>query len=299
MLFVWPRLSRIDLGAVRILGPGLGNLLFPWARAVELADALGVTVVWPTWPQIKLGPSLRGEPDARFYGDLFRPTSQYLSGVRKLAALLGLPRLDEHRARSAHHGLVVVEGMAEQFRSLDGPRIRLAQSLRAISRPEHLPPTRHPGPRVCAVHVRLGDFSEPRDLEELRRGGQGYRVPTRWYTEVLAGLAASDPTLEFVVYSDGSDRELAPLLSSARIRRSPSGRSALADLWSMSEADVFVGSASTFSLWAAYLGGMPSIWFKGELSSQLQRALPGMQLGLDLGEAMPDWFTSLRRAPAS
>jgi hypothetical protein len=297
VLLVWPRLSRFDLGAVRILGPGLGNLLFPWARAIELAETLGVSALWPTWPQIKLGPVLRCERDARFYADLFRPTPQYVDGPLKLAALLAFPRVAEDRAPIAHRGLVVVEGMAGQFRSLEGPRSRVVQKLREITRLEHLPPPRVAGRRVCAVHVRLGDFSEPRDLAELRRGGQGYRIPMRWYVDVVAGLAAADPALEFLIYSDGSDRELAPLLATPQVRRASAARSALADLWMIAEADVLVGSASTFSLWAAYLGGMPSVWFKGELSSQLHRELPGKQLDLDLGEAVPSWFTaSCRRA---
>ena len=97
MAFAYPLFEKYDLGVVRLLGPGLGNLLFPWARAVVACDRDGLTLIDPTWPSIKVGPLLRGEADLRFYGSLFRPAPHSVSGLRKLMLLLGSRRVSEER----------------------------------------------------------------------------------------------------------------------------------------------------------------------------------------------------------
>ena len=77
--YVYARLSSWDFGVLRVFGAGLGNLLFPWARSMVLARSAGLIPIFPTWPQLKLGPIFRRERDARTYQDLFRPTSEYIS----------------------------------------------------------------------------------------------------------------------------------------------------------------------------------------------------------------------------
>src|ERR1035441_7562623 len=78
------RFSKWDFGAFRWLGPGLGNLLFPWARFVLATKERGLTPIAPTWPAIKIGTLLRKELDARFYFGLFQAGPGHVVGWRKL-----------------------------------------------------------------------------------------------------------------------------------------------------------------------------------------------------------------------
>src|SRR5689334_20396259 len=95
MLYAYPRFSTLDLGFVRVLGPGLGNLLFPWARCVVACRDRHLIPVAPTWPQIKLGPWLRGELDKRTYAGLFLPRVGEVSGIRKMRLLISARRVPE------------------------------------------------------------------------------------------------------------------------------------------------------------------------------------------------------------
>jgi len=63
------------------------------------------------------------------------------------------------------------------------------------------------------------------------------------------------------VFSDGTDEQLAPVLSLPGVRRAAP---AVVDLIRMSRARVLVTTGtSSFSAWAAYLGGMPTPWYPG------------------------------------
>src|SRR5262249_28756870 len=60
---------------------GLGNMLFPWARAEVFRKRHGVPMLAPQWTQFKIGPLLRGERDKRYYTGLFdHSRSKYVSG---------------------------------------------------------------------------------------------------------------------------------------------------------------------------------------------------------------------------
>ena len=65
------KFSKIDLFDFRLGGPGLGNLLFPWARGVIFARKNNIPVLSPNWKTFKIGTYLRSEKDKRTYNDLF------------------------------------------------------------------------------------------------------------------------------------------------------------------------------------------------------------------------------------
>jgi hypothetical protein len=58
-------------------------------------------------------------------------------------------------------------------------------------------------------------------------------------------------------------------------------RAAITDLLALSQAKVLVGSGSGFSMWAAFLGQMPSVWHPGQ---RLDRLLDGHSKEVDLLE---------------
>jgi hypothetical protein len=68
------------------------------------------------------------------------------------------------------------------------------------------------------------------------------------------------------IFSDGKEHELMPLLElGATLYRSGSD---MTDLLAMSAASILVGSNSTYSRWAVFLGDMPSIWVKREVQEE-------------------------------
>lgn len=273
MIFIYPRLSRVDLGLVRVLGPGLGNLLFPWARSVVLAHRTGYPLLYPTWPQIKIGSVLRRERDTRFYSDLFRcPPRGYVSGAARLALLACGVRVPESALESASQvrgrpRLAVVEGMAGLFEPLVGHHELVRTELIRMTHECHLRGATHANAGGVSIHVRLGDFL-PASTEALRTGNYNYRIPLSWYVARAQELQQRLGVSRFHVFSDGSDAELADLLALPGAQRVDFG-SSIADLIALAHSRVLIASGSTFSMWASYLGSMPTLWYPGQLRQRL------------------------------
>ena len=115
--------------------------------------------------------------------------------------------------------------------------------------------------RFIAAHIRLGDFTIPQDGTQVRRNSNT-RIPLSWYESVIRVLQKRYPDMPVRIFSDGEDSELQPLLAlGASTYRSGSD---IRDLLTMSSASILVGSNSTYSLWAAFLGNMPTLWLDVE-----------------------------------
>ncbi len=298
VLIAYPRLSERDLGLVRIAGPGLGNLLFPWARAVCFARRLGVPLLWPTWPQVKLGPILRKEVDKRFYISTFAATPAYVSGWPKLRCLFRWPRVPEQLREQAlqdrrTNRLLVFEGLSGLFEELRGNNALILDELLSIARAPHRSAWRGRGNAAIAIHVRHGDLQPAPNAQLLRDGVIGYRLPMSWYVALTSALRARLPNERIVIFSDGRDEDLAPLfaLGASRAPRAD----ALSDLLAMASARLLVGSASTFSLWASYLGGMPTAWHPGQLMQRLHSDVPDLEVELEQSARLPEsWLAHLK-----
>jgi hypothetical protein len=251
-------------------GPGLGNLLFPWARSHVLAAMNGGVVIRPTWPQLKIGPLLRREADLRWYGHLFARNAAEVSGLARAWLLLRASRVDESRYENAPDGSVIeVRGMQGLFSALYGHHALVAARLWAVARPVVLQRAQTQVGRAIAVHVRLGDFASARDTGARRAGAANTRIPLDWYRSVVQRLRDDlGKCVPVVVFSDGKDADLAPLLSLPATTRHPS-LDALSDLLALTRFGCLVASGSTFSMWASYLGQVPTVWFPGQRWQQL------------------------------
>ena len=74
--------------AYPILGRGgLGNMLFPWARAEIFCRKTGAQMLAPEWTRVKIGPILRGEKDKRTYMNHF-DNEGYIAGIKKWVRLI-------------------------------------------------------------------------------------------------------------------------------------------------------------------------------------------------------------------
>lgn len=293
-----------DLGLARLGGPGLGNMLFPWARFVCGARDQQLRKLQPTWSCVKLGPLIRRERDKRFYGDLFVAPSDYVGGWRRLLVLYRTPRASEDElARPAlrtRTTLFEFSGMGSFFapflerhellRSellrIVAPRVRAAVD-RLVTRP------------FVGVHVRLGDFQAPNSVDKIESGAVNKRIPLPWFRECIARLRPLIGELPVFVFSDGQDDELRELLAVPGVQRASAGSSA-GDMLALSRARLLIASGSTFSMWASFLGRMPVIWHKGQLRCRLYPRSPDAEIEVGSDFCFPEPFRALvRRSQAS
>lgn len=265
MIYCYPKLSDHDLLLFRCLGPGLGNLLFPWARALVFARRNRFRFIEPTWPQIKIGTLLRREIDSRSYFGLFRELEGSVIGAERILKLTSAKRVQEQSAELACNGDVVeFTGMQGLFVPIAEDHRLVRDSLVAMTRSKHKGGLKFDFSSSISVHVRLGDFAEPAPGSSLR-AVSNTRIPIDWYADIVEGIRrAAGATLPAYIFSDGTDSELATLLSLPKCSRLGFG-SAIADLLALSRANILVTSGSTFSMWASFLGRMPALWYPGRL----------------------------------
>jgi len=278
MTLVYPRFdTHRDLWVARVAGGGLGNCFYTYFHAVRLAQEFGATLIAPPWASIKIGPLLRGEPSKRFYWRLFRPDEGDLHGLGKLWALYrgrdsrNLVRVTgDDPGRLVDGALNVVDCWQWTFQGLHAHRENIRRRLLTITKDPAPPGHVWGGGKYIAIHVRLGDFYKVEDPNLVLSAAHGTRLPISWYVNVARALQARFPDRPIKVFSDGKVEELKPLLDlGAEMYRSGSD---MTDLFAMAGASVLLGSNSTYSRWASFLGDMPTIWMKGV---RMDKELPG------------------------
>lgn len=258
-----PVLSRWDVGVIRSPGPGLGNLLFPIARALIGQKVHGGAFVHPTLRQLKFGTYLRGERDTRTYGSVMR--SRTGDEWRDWAKAQWCSKVDEDAYRGETGVAVRYSGLKRYFHDLSGHSEIVSAWLQDTVR------------RVGAMddaydiglHVRLGDFAQSTNDQ----GGNNVRLPFSWYRAALeeARRLLGIATPRITLFTDGNVDLVTRELGMRDLMIDPSSN-ALTAIHNLSRARVVVASRSTFSMWAVYLGGMPAIW---DGKFDLQRCFPG------------------------
>lgn len=296
MVFCYPKLSKWDFLYFRLGGPGLGNLLFPWARAKLLARQHGYQFVAPTWPQVKLGPLLRGEFDSRNYFSLFRALPTDMRGMRRLWVLLVRKRVPEQMLTQANPGDVIeTSGLEGLFEGLLDHPVFLREELIAMLAVNRMPQmeSAYGCAAAVAVHVRYGDFSAV-DQQVSKSGGANRRQPIEWYVAAVeAACRFLGENTQINVFSDAEDRELAPLLALPMARR-VRGNNAIEDILLISRHRVLIASGSTFSMWASFLGQMPTIWFPGQMKFQLVKKR-GYEIEYEPGDDVTQFYLSIAK----
>lgn len=264
MVYCYPRLSDHDFYLFRLIGPGLGNLLFPWARALVYAEDTGAKLLAPTWPQMKIGTLIRREFDSRTYSNLFSPDKNMIGGLKRIYKLSFGKRISETQAHLARTDEIVeFRGMGELFAPLSGRHGLIRERLMNITRPEHLAGANYNFGRSITLHVRLGDFQAVSE-SQIRSGRTNSRIPASWYTGIIEKIRKElNETIPVYLFSDGTDAELEEIYKIGGVKRLNFG-SAIADIWALSSSNVFVASGSTFSMWGSYLGQMPALWYPGQ-----------------------------------
>jgi hypothetical protein len=277
---------------------GLGNALFPWARAELFARQSGARILAPRWGGLRLGPYLRREPDKRSYSGFFQ-ASHYVSGVSRFVISTLGRRISERQVvngvtfdgdRSRRPVLVEYSGIDGLFAPLLGSsafiRTRLwdmtTEALRSTG-------ALYGGPFI-AMHVRRGDITRQGFTDgELNAVNQYTRLD--WFVSMARAVRRQSAlnAIPIVVFTDGDAHEVAELCSLSGVRLHERGP-AIADLWTLAHAALLFGSGfSTFGMWASFLGGMPTIYAPGKLQQRVQAGLPGaLEIELPAGEDIPE-----------
>ncbi len=277
MLYAYPRLERT----------GLANMLFPWARAEIFAHDRGCSILAPDWTHFaRIGPWFRRERDKRYYVNCFTSAGYVRGPVRAwiLATHRRVGKKDFGDIQQPDRGVVVeFRGMEGLFGGLEGHSEWLRSRLERIMRPklrEDLASQWPSAPAFLAVHVRRGDFG-PWNPGTSANNLMCVRLPLDWYRAAIEWAWAQHGKLPVVLFSDGSPEELVPLTRLGGVavaRYAP----AIVHLLAISNASCIITSASSFSMWAAFLSRAPAVWFPGVTPCPRKRNVANHVMGFGI-----------------
>lgn len=259
-------------------GAGLGNRLFPWARAKIFCRINGARLLSPRWCQFRIGPLLRGGIDlGTFHRQFllmqnFRGGREYIHGFERLKARIYSTvtlepsnfrdRLDNDSETSL---IVTFQGDRDRFQSLHGFEQYIFDEILAMTRRRWLMLAECLDQVCIAANVRCArDFRDP-DLPDPSKPSVPIRTPLRWFLETVRIIRRQCGfQVPVVVVSDGTTKELADLLSMPEVRFVRPG-CAISDLIILSRSKILLASGgSSFSAWAAFLGKMPVVTWPGQ-----------------------------------
>jgi hypothetical protein len=222
---------------------------------------------------------------------MFKPFDGEIHGTRKLLTLLWsyrkrvILKVGEPTAPTVVNGtLNFVVSSSFTFRGLHPHRSIIRDRLLGTVNDPVPANHRWGGGGYIAIHVRLGDFAEAA-VHSLVNGAQpNLRIPMMWYVNLTRALRKRYGDKPVYIFSDGQEAMLRPILDlGATLYQSGSD---MTDLLAMAGASILVGSNSTYSRWAAFLGNMPSIWLQtsGDVEKPTASETPIMYMPLDCVE---------------
>lgn len=241
---------------------GLCNMLFIWARALVFARESGATMLAPRWTNFfRLGPFLRFERNKRYYMNEFI-NKGYVRGIRKAFVNFTHNHLPESEASHAKDGDVVdFKGWSwDHFKNFVKHHGYINEALAAIVNPTMVAAADAVGNiPFIGVHIRRGDFVT-----------NGQAVPDGWYVDAIARAREIADELPVKIFSDCAPEKLVGITSVVKDCHVMPKAPAVQDLLALSKCKCLVAtSRSTFSMWAVFLGQMPSIW-------SVDESVPGM-----------------------
>jgi hypothetical protein len=245
-------------------------MLFPWARSEVYRYDMSCAALAPAWTQwARIGPWLRGEKDKRLYRNVFS-NKGYVAGLRKSVLLATRRRIHESdpsagRPLDADGCIVQFRGMEKMFQPFASRRALVQQRIHEATRSWILQTVSAEWPTnrsYIGVHLRRGDF-EPWDPSRTRGSLMSMRLPSEWFVKAIQrarSLIGRD--VEALVFTDCRGEDLDVLLREPNTRLAADAP-ALCHLFALANARAIVCSASSFSMWSAFLSDAPAIWFPG------------------------------------
>lgn len=256
-------------------GAGLGNELFPWAKAFLASEALGASMAHPAWglnqrhyhrdfgtarlDWLQQGLVKLALPTVRFDEQAYRATGQddYQQAVAAFAA--------EHQLSRRRHFVFAAGGMWGGFHAIRKARVfvlsELLKARRAVANVHALLGAAAAGKALVAVHIRRGDFQNVDPAGDFR-GRFNAALPLEWYLSTCASIKRScGDEVQFLLLTDASADEVQPFIAAFRpLTTFHLRQTACSDLLLMAFADSIVCSVSSYSMWGAFLSNAPYIW---------------------------------------
>ncbi len=286
MNYIYPKFSKKDLMFFRFGGPGLGNLLFIYSRALILSNKYNMKLIWPTWSSIKIGPWIRHEKDKRFYANLFQNNSSYVSGLKRMKYLLTKSKMllrNESQLFNVKvdETIFLYNNFQMEFKDLIDYHDLISADIERNLNSKYREVLNFDCSNAINIHVRLGDFSVA-NKNKLQMGYNNTRTPIDWYGSVIFRIQELlENKIIFNIFSDGTDKELEPLLRINGVRRMSFG-SSIADIIALSKSNIIIASGSSFSMWARFLGRTSCIAYVNQLKDVgLANPQNGFEVELD------------------
>jgi len=244
MKYVYPKFDGIDLYFVRLGGSGLGNLLYPFFKALVYAKKENLGIISPTFLSIKIGPYLRRELQKRNYKYSLKGS---ITGIRRLWLLI------------FSNEIVTFKSFGDGFKSLYGYEDFLKEKFKSLTRVDF--DEKKYQHSICC-HIRLGDFKQSLG-EEL---SNNTRIPIKWYKDVIKQIRKDDKDLKVFLFSDGYDDELKELIELGNIKNETS-TNPIEDILKLSCSKYLIGSYSSFSFWGAFFSKGVCVWHENAFNN--------------------------------
>ena len=256
-------------------GAGLGTRLFPWARCKIFSELNQLPMLAPRWVQLRVGPLFRGGIQWQAYHRQILLVGQfrrngYVSGFRRRALKSALrlkePDTLERQVFPAFERPTIVcfTGYGDLFADLQGHRDFLLHALRQDARRKWVQLADGLAAPI-GINVRCAnDFRTAQSEADYQNMG-ALKTPLAWFTAALEFIrSVVNRPVPAIVVSDGTREQLQELLALPNVRFARPG-SAIGDLLTLSQSKVLIGSGgSSFSGWASFLSGAPTITHPGQ-----------------------------------
>lgn len=255
-------------------GAGLGNEVFPWAKAYLGAEALGLKCIAPAW---RLNPR---RYDKHLGGNLFGAsghlavrslprvdiTSRLFQSTGTTDYFEALQRLRTGSIDARFPVLLHSSGMSGGYLAIRRARGYLQHALLgspdALRARAELDVDDDFSVRV-AVHVRGGDFQAS---SYVTQSAFNQVLPLSWYRAQLESLTKSlNLPIKIYLATDSPSPEISDGLSVGNNRPLQIGASSISDLAILANCDILVSSVSSFSMLAAFLSDAPYVWHRDQL----------------------------------
>jgi len=256
---------------------GLGNMLLVWADCYISCKDLKIKQIAPFWRKLRIGTYLRGERDKREYQRLFT-NGKNISGINRLLLLLISNKVstEDFKKTKFKNKLsllpkVVTFSSMNNFNRLTGRHNEVLKEVYNITKPKYWPINLPKS--FIAIHIRRGDFPEmSNEINQIY-----FKIPIEWYIDALNQIRNQiGNDFPVVIFSDGTDEEVKPILSLPKVIRSSYPES-ISDMLAISKAIVIITSKSTYSLFGAFLGQVPSLWYIGKNDIYKSSYMPAEQ----------------------
>ena len=252
-MYVFPLLGGYEFIFFRLFGPGIGNSLLVWARALIYSQKYNLKMLQPAWKNFAIGPIIRQQKDFRRYTNIFKDDSNYLNNLRLLLFKRKIfeENLVSHKFKS--EDILIVKGLRNFFNDLYEANDLIYKHLLAMTNDKLLNGLNFNYDNSITLHVRKSDF--------LGSTVETERTDDQWFVKVVNLLRKKlSNNLKVYIFTDVKNNQIQELMSLSNVFRLDY-KISIADLLSMTKSKIFIGSKhSSFSHWVSYLGQMPTVW---------------------------------------